>query len=52
MPKRKEGPTVLVAVKLPASLDRAVEQRVARDGIMKRVFVEAALRKHLEATNA
>ncbi len=52
MSKKKEGPTVLVAVKLPASLDRAVEQRVARDGIMKRVFIEAALRKYLEVSNA
>ena len=52
MPKKKEPPTILVAVKLPVTLDRAVERQANRDGIMKRILIEAALRKYLEGVNA
>ncbi len=51
--KQKKGPaTITVAVKLPVELNRAIHKRCERDGMMKRYFIELALRKLLEATNA
>ncbi len=52
MAVKKQSPTILVAVKLPVRLDRAIEMRCSRDGMLKRHFVELACRKLLEATNA
>ncbi len=47
MSRKKEESTIVVAVKLPASLDRAVEVHVARAGSTKREFFELALRHML-----
>jgi hypothetical protein len=49
--QKKDQPTILVAVKLPVDLNRAVHKRCLRDGIMKRFFIELAIRKFLEASD-
>jgi hypothetical protein len=51
MKKKKAPPTVLVAVKLPVALNDAIHRRCERDGVMKRFFIELAIRKLLEASN-
>ncbi len=52
MKKPKQPTTVLVGVKLPIQLDRAIEVKCAREGLLKREFVELACRKLLEVSNA
>ncbi len=49
---KKNPSTILVAVRLPTALDRAIEVKCARDGMYKREFIALACRKLLEATNA
>lgn len=52
MRKKKDSGIAQLAVKIPASLDRAIEMKCAREGMLKREFVALACRKLLEATNA
>ncbi len=51
MKKKKQPENILVGVKLPVQLDRAIEVKCAREGMLKREFIMLACRKLLEATN-
>ncbi len=51
MKRAKQPATTVVAVKLPTQLDRAIEVKCAREGMLKREFVALACRKLLEASN-
>ena len=44
---KKQITTTLVAVKIPTSLDKAIELRCWRDNILKREFVALACRNRL-----
>ncbi len=50
--KKKANGMIQLGVKIPESLDRAIELRCWQDVMLKRDFVALALRKLLEATNA
>jgi hypothetical protein len=52
MKKKKQPEVVQLAVKIPASLDRAMELRCWQNVMLKREFVALAIRKLLEDSNA